>query len=306
MLRALKTTLALLAFVCMTLKIQLELRVLRENIGGYSPWWGNESLGHLRAFPKLATRSNVTLSVLRATTSKRFVNALPGNVNLTRGQEQGRNLDPKSSNRKILSDATKGNATVESSGTRSKKGTRAGLGTVSRVSRLTEHNVTAAESPSNHKTLSGIFAKLTIYDGENTIDTDTIYSLQKKVISERILTAENNTSVGQSDGKKATQSAKPKVEGLKKQNSTKVPNKSVVPLPKIWKRPLQSVTPKKKSSVAKGVSHDVDKHEMSLTKEEIANIKEELTQENERQTVYNQERFGPVLMNTTILLVQVG
>ncbi|MPC13358.1 Alpha-1,6-mannosyl-glycoprotein 2-beta-N-acetylglucosaminyltransferase [Portunus trituberculatus] len=62
---------------------------------------------------------------------------------------------------------------------------------------------------------------------------------------------------------------------------------------------------KVKSMISKGVSHDVDKNEMSLTKEAIAAIKKELKEENEKQIVYNQEKFGPVDNYTTILLIQV-
>lgn len=310
MLRTLKRTLAVLAFVCMTLKIQLELRLVREgrNIGGYSPWWGNETLGHLRAFPKLARRPNITLSVLRATTSDGMVNVLPGYENLTRAHEQEGKSDPKTSNRKILSDVT--NKTNPAAGKTSGAGAGTGAGTVSRNSGLIEHTVTAAESPSNHKTRAGIFAKLRIYDGENTIDTEAIYSSQRREVvgGEGTNASDDNTSIAQSDGKKETtrREKPPNVIIPKHKNGTSVPRRALVPMPKIGQRPPQPLARKVKSSaLLRGVSHDVDKHEVSLTKEEIAQIKEELTQENELQTVYNQERFGPVLRNTTILLVQV-
>lgn len=318
-LRALKRTLAVLAFVCMTLKIQLELRVLREekNLGGYAPWWGNESLGHLRAFPKLATRPNVTLSVLRTTTSDKLVNALPGYENLTK-EQQGRKSDPNTSYRKILSDAANRSSVVESAGSGSGgvgkeagagAGAEAGARTVPRNPRLIEHNVTADESPSNQKTRAGIFAKLRIYDGENTIDTDAIYSSPKRaaVSGEKTKIADTTTSIAQSNEKKGpTPTARPTAIVLKYPNGTNVSRRSLVPMPKIGKRSPQSLAQKiSKSVIQKGVSHDVDQHEMSLTKEQIAQIKEELTQENERQTVYNQERFGPVQGNASILLVQV-
>lgn len=302
LLRALKTTLAVLAFVFMTLKIQLELQVLREgkNIGGYSPWWGNETIGHLRAFPKLATKPNATLNKLRATASDKLVNALAGNERLTRAHGQ-RKLDQKSSNRKILSDGTKSNTEVEGSGTEKKEPrARTGLGIVSRISHPVEHNVTAAE-PLSNKIWAGIFAKLRIFDGENTIDTDDIYAPQRRETSERTH-ASDKASISQNNRKEP----QPKLVVLKQPNSTKVSSRSPVPMPKLWKRPQQRLVPKGKSPVAKGVSHDVDKHEMSLTKEEIADIKEEITQENERQIVYNEERFGSVKRNTTILLVQVS
>lgn len=316
-LRALKRTLAVLVFVCMTLKIQLELRVLREgkNVGGYAPWWGNESLGHLRAFPKLATRPNVTLSVLRTTTSDKPVNALPGYENLTK-EQQGRKSDPNTSYRKILSDAANRSSVVESAGSGSggvgkEAGAEeeAGARTVPRNPRLIEHNVTAEESPSNQKTRAGIFAKLRIYDGENTIDTDSIYSSPKRaaVSEEKTKTADTTTSIAQSNEKiRPTPIARPTAVVLKYPNGTNVSRRSLVPMPKIGKRSPQSLAQKiSKSVIQKGVSHDVDQHEMSLTKEQIAQIKEELMQENERQTVYNQERFGPVQGNATILLVQV-
>lgn len=308
----------MLALVCMTMKIQLELRLLREgkNIGGYSPWWGNETIGHLRAFPKLARRPNVNLSDL--------VNTLPGYDNFTLTTESGRKSDPKNSNRKILSDATNktlraagkssGTGTEKGSeaGTEGGKGTRAGkvAGTVSRNSGVIEHNTTATGSPSNRKIPKGIFAKLRIYDGENIIDTDAIYSPKKrKVVSEGTKNAlAVNASIAQGDANKETAKARtpPKVIILKHSNATQGSKRSVVPLPKIGQRSPQSLAQKAKASVSRGVSHDVDEHEMSLTKEEIAQIKEELTQENEMQKVYNEERFGPVLRNTTILLVQVS
>lgn len=286
----------------MTLKIQLELRLLREgrNIGGYSPWWGNETLGHLRAFPKLATRPNITLSVLRNGTSDGSVNAVPGYDNLMRPHEQEGKSDPKTSNRKILSDVTNKKSPAAGKTSGSGAGAGAGTGTVSRNSDLIEHNLTAAESPSNHKTRAGIFAKLRIYDGENIIDTEPIYASQRREVvgGEGTKALADITSIAQSDGKETTQGRKPP--------KVIIPRRSLVPMPNIRQKSPQAQARKVKSSVIKGVSHDVDKHEVSLTKEEIAQIKEELTQENELQTVYNQERFGPVLGNTTILLVQVS
>ncbi|XP_071521141.1 alpha-1,6-mannosyl-glycoprotein 2-beta-N-acetylglucosaminyltransferase-like isoform X2 [Panulirus ornatus] len=59
------------------------------------------------------------------------------------------------------------------------------------------------------------------------------------------------------------------------------------------------------TSTKRGVSHEVDSTEVSLTKEAIAKIKTQQETENEQQRVYNEERYGQVLSNTSILLVQV-
>ena len=317
LLRVMKKTLVVLVFICMTLKIQLELRVLKSGryLGGYTPWWGNETLGHLRAFPKLATRTNVTLDVLRNANigdqnlrtkkkghvlrSSLFASALKASSrNLTRVSHlKGKKKDSTSSYRKILSDSTNINNIVLVSSS----------DIVSRISHDIEFNATATKSPSNHKTRTGIFAKLIIYDGENTIDTDTIYNSKKR---RNVNESPNN----QGKTKSISQNSK-KIETTTSANKNQVPItqttnkkksitgllKSIVPLPKIGTA-SKSVQKKVNTSV----SHDVDKNEMSLTKEMIAAIKKELKQENEKQTVYNEEKFGPVFSNTTILLVQVS
>lgn len=318
-LRVLKRTLVVLLFVCMTLKIQLELRVLRagRNIGGYSPWWGNETLGHLRAFPKLATRANVSLGDLRSTSiadrsliSNKTSDVLASSVyraalkassgNLTRVPlQQAKNSDPNTSYRKILSDATNRNNPVVASSS----------GTVSRTSRGIELNVTAPKFHSNHYTRGDMFAKLRIYDGENTIDTDTIYYSHKRANTSENTDKGSNKSSSQSNGKAETATSAnkkqvPIIQTVKTPNATKKLRRSLVPMPKVGT--ASSFLRKKVKLISKEVSHDVDKNEMSLTKEAIADIKEQLRQENERQTVYNQESFGPVLENTTIFLVQVS
>ncbi|XP_071534649.1 uncharacterized protein [Panulirus ornatus] len=53
------------------------------------------------------------------------------------------------------------------------------------------------------------------------------------------------------------------------------------------------------------ISHEVDKMEVSLTGEQIKNVVERVRQVNEAQEILNEEVFGPVLPNTTVLLVQV-
>lgn len=296
-LRVLKRTLAVLFFVCMTLKIQLELRVLRAGTStGYSPWWGNETLGHLRAFPKLATRGNVTLDVLRTT-------GIPDSVkktgisyslgDLTRGINEKSEVN--SSYRKILSDVTnRSNSTdtVRSSGD-------GGFST------------TATGSPSNVKTRADIFAKMTIYNGKNTIDTDAIYFSQKRHTINDILKQNNDKLITRISGQTETSVNKqvPIPKAIKISNSTKLPQESKK-VPQGIKMPRRGISSsmlkkKVKELISKGVSHDVDQNEMSLTKEAIVSIKKELKEENEKQTVYNQEKFGPVGNDTPIFLVQV-
>lgn len=75
--------------------------------------------------------------------------------------------------------------------------------------------------------------------------------------------------------------------------------------PQTKAKPKAAVNKRASAQSKKGVSHDVDAKEVSLTQKDIVRIRMELELENQLQTVYNERQFGPVLANTSILLVQV-
>lgn len=92
---------------------------------------------------------------------------------------------------------------------------------------------------------------------------------------------------------------------LTNDNSEAVKPAIQVPAKPAKANPRGAVNKRVSAQSKKGVSHDVDAKEVSLTQQDIVRIKMELELENKLQTVYNEQQFGPVLANTSILLVQV-
>nr|XP_045615364.1 alpha-1,6-mannosyl-glycoprotein 2-beta-N-acetylglucosaminyltransferase-like [Procambarus clarkii] len=66
---------------------------------------------------------------------------------------------------------------------------------------------------------------------------------------------------------------------------------------------LITQTPGQASNIR--LTHEVDPLEVSLTEEEVASVKEQIKQVNDDQEILNQHIFGPVVPNTSVLLVQV-
>ncbi|KAK3868998.1 hypothetical protein Pcinc_025659 [Petrolisthes cinctipes] len=213
--RELRRVLVALLFICMTVKLQLELRMLdsAETGGGYAPWWGNETLGHLRAFPKNSGSQNY--SKMKGILT----------LNETHGKEVSTSNTDAVMNIKL-----------------------------------------------QHKTMAKPRdIKLP------TPTKDIVKNAKLKPLIDKT-------------------APKPKQRGALSLDRSKGGGSA------------SKAAPKKGGKVTvlnRGVSHDVDSKEVSLTKENIARIKKQLEAENKLQKIYNVNRYGPVLNNTSILLVQV-
>lgn len=257
--RPLKRLLLLLMFVCMTIKVHLELRLL-DSSGerALSPWRANDTVrnaasllgypqreeaegaaraGGLAAAPPGARDAREGMSIQDYLA--RMKTSLAGEV-----KAKGQALANSTKQVKPL-DNVKGNSSVINPKPKGEGGS---------APSQPKPNVLQKVQPPGRKPPA---------------------PAQSSKYSNRKLTNDNSEAV------------KPAI---------RVPAKTVKTNPRAVNKRAQS---------KKGVSHDVDAKEVSLTQQDIVRIKMELELENKLQTVYNERKFGPVLANTSILLVQV-
>nr|XP_053642457.1 alpha-1,6-mannosyl-glycoprotein 2-beta-N-acetylglucosaminyltransferase-like [Cherax quadricarinatus]XP_053642466.1 alpha-1,6-mannosyl-glycoprotein 2-beta-N-acetylglucosaminyltransferase-like [Cherax quadricarinatus]XP_053642477.1 alpha-1,6-mannosyl-glycoprotein 2-beta-N-acetylglucosaminyltransferase-like [Cherax quadricarinatus]XP_053642486.1 alpha-1,6-mannosyl-glycoprotein 2-beta-N-acetylglucosaminyltransferase-like [Cherax quadricarinatus] len=140
-----------------------------------------------------------------------------------------------------------------------------------------------------------IFAKLGIWDSKNETKIDYVNTDFTEISSQHTndrVSAHNEIS----DKEAGSVSSKPTSPS---KNINAVKEKALPPTKNhVFKTP-SIIAPNK------GLSHEVDATEVSLAKDAIVMIKKQVALANEEQKVYNEERYGAVSSNTTILLVQV-
>lgn len=306
--RSCKRLMILLMFVCMTVKLHLEFRLLdTTKANSFSPWWTNETLGHLRGFPKTKSlpRGNATVK--------------EGSLKhiLLVGGKLGRAVESEKS-QTDASEGIKDSEARDVAGPR-KNETNKSVGSSSDAETTKSNGTLSAKETKKNSTEKVILPSLKPQK-ERENDLHLPHPPLSHIHSNRKLTNENadaKKDAGLEGGAKTKttpdekhgenilhpQVAKPKEDTKPK------PEVDPKPPPKSLPRPLPRQAlhpgPKKKTPSRRGVSHDVDPQEMSLSPEEIEKIKKKLEQLNEEQTIYNEETFGPILRNTTILLVQV-
>lgn len=299
--------------------------------GGFAPWWGNETVAHLRSFTQNSESYNSSKVKGMLTLSESFnvvkqtpknctglcENYIPAKSNITQTVPQKSNNMQKIKNETLaVTNSNKKNDTVnvisESSSSKSKLSTK--TTSQSKNTSRPKHTQKAAVK-------KNLFAKLQLVkDGKvvNTNNTDALVNVRPKNSREH----EPNTNAKPKDTHAVTPKDTPK------HAPRRPPPKEKYSLARAAPRPSQrgalslarqkSVVANKTSAkgvkahgkslavLQRGVSHDVDSKEVSLSKEEIARIRKRLEEENERQKVYNVHLYGPVLSNTSILLVQVS
>ncbi|KAK7069114.1 Alpha-1,6-mannosyl-glycoprotein 2-beta-N-acetylglucosaminyltransferase, partial [Halocaridina rubra] len=256
--RSCKRLLILLLFLCMTIKLHLEFRLLNasRSENSYSPWWSNETLGHLRGMPKTKPVSNKP-GVLRDVDR--------GIVWIGNSTEKVLSFEKKVQPDASISQDIK--KYVNLRGNTSSKGVPLRNNThpiLSKSIPMMEQN----QSYSNRRKLNSEKGEVKNASNEK-LSHEKLKQVQNPVIS----------------------TAKPKEEK---------PNK-----PKSIPKPASRISSKRSVAVKKGVSHDVDPEEVSLSPEDIEKMKKRLQVLNEAQTIYNEDRYGSFTENTTILLVQV-
>ena len=71
------------------------------------------------------------------------------------------------------------------------------------------------------------------------------------------------------------------------------------------RRPFRAKKPPKKVAKGKGVLHDIDADEISLTESEIQEYEAKMFEINELQEIHNLDEFGPIKPDSIIILIQV-
>ncbi|XP_063600788.1 alpha-1,6-mannosyl-glycoprotein 2-beta-N-acetylglucosaminyltransferase-like [Penaeus indicus] len=259
--RPLKRLLLLLMFVCMTIKLHLELRML-DSSGERTlfPWRANDTVrntANLFGYPQ-REEEGVALAGGQAEAPPGMRDGRKGmnlqeyfahiKTSLAGGVRAKGPVLANSTNKVKPADNVKGNSSVINP---SQKGDGGSAPSQAKA------NVPPKSLPSGRKPQA---------------------SAQGSKYSNRKLTNDNSEAV------------KPAIK---------------VPVKPARANPRGTVNKRVSTQSKKGVSHDVDAKEVSLTQQDIVRIKMELELENKLQTVYNEQQFGPVLANTSILLVQV-
>ncbi|XP_042229134.1 alpha-1,6-mannosyl-glycoprotein 2-beta-N-acetylglucosaminyltransferase-like isoform X2 [Homarus americanus] len=313
--RALKRVLVALMFLCMTIKIQLELKMLdsTKNDVVFAPWWSNETAGHLRAFPKVSqylrspapthlssehfeTKENLNKFSLQYTSSASY------NVN-NRTNTSASEL--RSDNKPEILRKDKDSvfhSNVTKKHVDNVKSKHISVVVKEKVQKTTTKNVTqgvntpvkrqhTSQKPATIKlTKKDVFAKLDIWDNKKKVKIDKVNT--------------DFTEVKKNDEKTKIYVSAPVVTKENKPKP-KLDLKKILPPKRIRGRPVGSPNLNKAAAPRRGVSHEVDSTEVSLSKEAIIKIKVQLKMDNNEQKVHNQDRYGPVHRNTSILLVQV-
>ncbi|XP_069173675.1 alpha-1,6-mannosyl-glycoprotein 2-beta-N-acetylglucosaminyltransferase [Procambarus clarkii] len=308
--RLLKRVMLALLFVCMTLKIHLEMRMLDSTKTGvsFSPWWSSQTPAHPRLLVGHSSDSPQNLSIKSSTlniSSSFIVDYIVNNrtnssknieLNMVSASNQIRNFSAKS---EVISKLSKQEETPvhsESNNTHIGSNTtqKHNLSTVDETqSEDMKHNLTSTHQEAAHTITvvkKHIFAKLGIWDSHNKIKIHNVST----DFTEIKLKPVNQT---------LPENSKENTPPVAKENPPTRAKEDQQVLPIKLFPPVNTVA--KPEPPKRGVSHVVDSTEVSLTKEDIIKIKKLLAKENEEQKVYNQDRFGPIASNTTILLVQV-
>ncbi|XP_069940913.1 uncharacterized protein [Cherax quadricarinatus] len=360
--RMVKRVLVALLFLCMTIKIHLELWMLDSNksSGSFSPWWSNQTRVHLRAFAEL-TRSNEALEPISSGSGdagEALQLTYSGSVALQRtysGSEALQHTYSRSIN--ILQNTSLNNATLPRNNlTVSRNNTINNIinrslnlenisysfanyknisnakfeilkqilkqvqqlvnnslngkynGSAATLNNCSAVNESPSEENRNNVTVGArrgmaanmlikrnIFAKLGIWDSKNKTKIDYVNTDFTEISSQHTndrVSAHNEIS----DKEAGSVSSKPTSPS---KNINAVKEKALPPTKNhVFKTP-SIIAPNK------GLSHEVDATEVSLAKDAIVMIKKQVALANEEQKVYNEERYGAVSSNTTILLVQV-
>lgn len=257
--RPLKRLLLLLMFVCMTIKVHLELRLL-DSSGerALSPWRSNDTVRNAAALLGYPQREEAE----GAARAGGLAAAPPG----ARDAREGMSIQDYLARMKT-----------------------------SLAGEVKAKGQALANSTKQVKPLDNVKGNSSVINPKPKGEGGSAPSQPKPIVSQKV----------QPPGRKPpapAQSSKYSNRKLTNDNSEAVKPAIRVPAKTVKTNP-RAVN--KRAQSKKGVSHDVDAKEVSLTQQDIVRIKMELELENKLQTVYNERKFGPVLANTSILLVQV-
>ncbi|XP_068238160.1 alpha-1,6-mannosyl-glycoprotein 2-beta-N-acetylglucosaminyltransferase-like isoform X2 [Palaemon carinicauda] len=294
--RSCKRLMILLMFICMTIKLHLEFRLLdTTKANSFSPWWTNETLGHLRGFPKAKGLPRGNLTAKDA--SSKYGLGVGGEKRLQSDANDVAGLKVSDAGPKVGDAGPK----VSDAGP---KVSDAGL-KVNETSRSVGAVLESETTKSN--------SSLSTKDNKRNNNTNPKKGFEADlhmprpplthIHSKLKISNENKETRKEAENILHPQVAKSKEDITPRPQAEAKPQPKLLPMP----HPRQALRPgpKKKTAPRRGVSHDVDPQEMSLTPKEIEKIKRKLEELNEEQTIYNENTYGPILRNTTTLLVQV-
>lgn len=281
-----------LLFLCMTIKIRLELRLLDSSRASADFPANNKT--HISENVSDSKSGGASLNTIN---EKNLVSVAPKynsslvNENVNKDMKKSGNTSTKLGDSRRLSNAQTGPQNPKTHGS-VKKDIFAKLGILVDSKEIRNHKLSTENTKTSAKAR----------------DSKTKESQPRSEDNEKTLPGSTNKAVQNLRPVIENSPTKAKETPSSRNKGKPIKTKEVAAL--LQQKPFPPDSQRKAGGsyniAKKGVSHDVDSTEVSLTKEDIAKIKKQLKIENEQQKVYNEERYGHILSNTSILLVQVS